>query len=172
VAHVKVNYYEPDTSEADSKASVKKALTEMMAEIEQRNAIAVHKATDALDQNAFDLMLDAIKEPIRYPKMKSMRDHLINAPKVSALYRLLELGLIKMQYPTFSVEDMQDGRMDQQLDDLVFYQLTALGEAVADNFGIKLGFHKILRDPSKREIADKIFSKHDTQESPQDLEPS
>ncbi|HBH79512.1 MAG TPA: hypothetical protein DDY39_06760 [Nitrospira sp.] len=161
VAHVRVNHYAPDTNEADSKASIVKALTEAMAEINQCKAIAVHKALDALDQHAFDLLLDAMKGAIRYPQLKTMRDHLVNAPKVSALYKLLELGLIKMQYPTFTVEDLQSGKLDRPLEDLVAYQLTGLGHAVTGSLPIKLGFDKIVQDPAKRMIADEIFSKYD-----------
>jgi len=166
LAHVKVNFYEPDTKADASKASVEKALNEAMAETEQRKGIAVNRATDALDQTAIELMLTSMDGSIRYPKIKTLRDHVINAPKVSALSRLLELGLVKAQYPTFTIDDLQDEKMDESLEDLVTYQLTALGDAVMANFSIKLGFQELIRDPTKRQIVDEIFSRYDKLKDP------
>jgi nucleoside 2-deoxyribosyltransferase len=169
LAHVKVNFYEPDTNADASKASVENALTEAMAETEQRKGIAVDKATDALDQNAIEIMLKASNGSIRYPKIRTVRDHLQNVPKISALSRLLELRLVKAQYPTWTIDDLQDGRMDEPLEDLVTYQLTALGDAVIANLATKLGFGELVRDPAKRQLIDEMFAKYDQLEEPSKL---
>lgn len=144
VAHVKVNSYAPDTDVTNSKATVKKALTEAMSEVEQRKGIAVDKTTDALDPIALNLMLDAREDGngvIHYPRLKTMRDFLINVPKILALSRLLELGVVKAKYPTFTLEDedLKGGKMDIPLNEAMKYELTLLGHAVMANFATKLG---------------------------------
>ena len=144
VAHVKVNSYTPDTDVTNSKATVKKALTEAMSEVEQRKGIAVDKATDALDPIALKLMLNAREDEngvIHYPRLETMRDFLGNVPKILALSRLLDLGVVKTTYPTFTPEDedLEGGQMDMPLTEVMKYKLTLLGHAVVANIRTKLG---------------------------------
>ena len=140
VAHVKVNHYAPETDVNTSKASMKKALTEAMSEVEQRKGIAVAKATDALDPIALNILLDAVENGIiHHPRLKTMRDFLINVPKILALSRLLDLGLVKVKYPASTLEDI-----DIPLDEVMKYELTLLGDAVLSNFATKLEIKQIL----------------------------
>jgi hypothetical protein len=162
MANVRVNYYSPDTDIAGSKDLVKETLKQAMNEIDTRKSLAVQRAAGALDQNCFDLLIEAANGSARYPKLKTTADYLSSMPKILALSRLLELGLLMADYPKFSVEDLQRGKMDLPLENLMTYRLTPLGDAVFGEFGSRLGFDQIAKDPAKRQVVDELFAKYDS----------
>lgn len=74
-------------------------------------------------------MLGALEEgngDIHYPRLKTTRDFLKGVPEILALSRLLELGVVKAKYPTFTLEDedIKGGKMDIPLNETMKYELT------------------------------------------------
>ncbi len=124
IANVRVNTYDPDANPEDSKQVIAQTISDALKEIDQRKNIAVQKAVTALDQTSFQLLLRAMTAPVRYPEIRTMKDSLSKLPEILAIQRLLELGLLKTDYPA----TIRKG--GSQLRDLITYSITPLGQGV------------------------------------------
>jgi hypothetical protein len=103
VAPIRVNHYAPDTDGAASRASVTDAAQTALREVDTLKALAVGQVTAGLDATALAVLFEicAGRGAYEHPAMS-----LASGPTLTALLRLLELGVVQASWPALSPEEV------------------------------------------------------------------
>ncbi len=132
IANVRVNSYDPDGTPEPAKQLITRTIYDALREIDQRKSMAVQKAVSVLDETSFLLLVLASNAPVRYPDLDTMQEALWLS-QVLAIQRLLELGLLKTDYP----ETLPAS--EAPLRELITYSITPHGQAVERDLREKFG---------------------------------
>jgi hypothetical protein len=155
VANVRVHSFGPDTNPDDARRLLADALVNALREVDLRRHLAVRKAIQSLDASAW-LLLCKADGAISPPVLRTMGDVVGNASSVSAIGRLLEIGVLSTEFPRFTAADL--ARLSNEPAELMMrYLVTPFGQAVKKAVLGDLGFYE-------REFQDYVRSSLDARE--------
>ena len=148
ITNVRVNDYDPDGNTGSAKTKLKEALRDAIRAIDTTRHLAVNGASEAIDLAGFTLLLDALQKNgiVKYPRLATVEEFLTSTPKITALSRLLELGLLTADYPPVSVDTFA-AVANQELRELLAYRITPFGCAVVNQIRERLGVPELLKHP-------------------------
>lgn len=161
VANVRVNLYKPDRDPDKAEMGVRLALKDALKELDLSNSMAVEMAIRRIDQPAFNLLVQAlVTRQIHHPTPRNLVETASASDNVRALTVLLELGLLKPQYPDFYelAQKMGSPELQQRVQFPVIYRITELGSAVIRKIALQSGFEQILDDPNLSARIEECFS--------------
>ena len=147
ITNIRVNKYDPDHAPEEAIQRVKQALTQALKEIDLQKSLAVNRAADTLDAMSWSILLEAlaaqgvVKHPVIRLKLGAEQD----ASKVTAIHRLLDLGILSTKYIPFTPKDLVE-KGDRPFHELFNYHLTPFGRAVVHIGASRMG---ILRKEMK-----------------------
>jgi len=128
VAHVRVNYYDPDNKHEESQERVANAVLDAIKELDLRRNLAVQRAVDSLDFAGWNILLSA-QDEVRHPVVRNMGDALGHASAIAAISRLLDMGILQTQYTKVTPEQLTQN-YDMPVEELVRYRITSFGKVV------------------------------------------
>lgn len=153
VTNIRVNKYDPDRSPKAAKSIIEDAIKNARREIDLTRHLAVKKAMQSLDHVAWRMLDRAFTNgSVRPFPMGSVANALSNAPRNSAITRLLQLGLLETDLETRSREFIRDNaaRSEVRRDENFFlYRLTPLGRIVRERLLEKVGRSALIETVKK-----------------------
>lgn len=130
VSTIRVNKYSPDDDPDVAAELLGNALLESVREVDLRRNLAAQQAAEMLDHTMYMLLNGArTKGFLQHPNQRTMGDLVVKGPTISAINRLLELGLLRSTAIEMTPELMAE--IGDQTDfSLLRYECTTLGQAV------------------------------------------
>jgi hypothetical protein len=148
VMNIRVLEYDPDGDPKAAQNLVTDAIVQSLKELDLRKSLSVQHVAESLDANCWSLILEANSSgTIHHPLVKTMGDALGGATRRHAIDRLLEKGALSAKIVKLTPEILSKDP-DIQFEELMNYQVTELGHAVAQ-YGIK---KLILESPEVRRL--------------------
>lgn len=105
ISGVRVHRYDPDNLE-DAIELVTNLTSQALKSIDDRKRISVESATKSLDVTMFYLLQESITN-IPHPSTNTMGEVLSNTERISAINRLLNLGMFEIEFKEFTPELFQ-----------------------------------------------------------------
>jgi len=150
LSNVRVNEYAPDEKPEETRALITKSIVDALKELDLRRSLVVKQTAESLDYMSWEVLLAAAgTEPLVHPGMNTMGEALGNAPRMAAIQRLLELGVLQTTYLTLTAEIYS--RVKETQHGLFAYKCTEFGRAVFRVAVERLG----LRTPEMRAVLQK-----------------
>ena len=139
VMNVRVLEYDPDGDPKAAQNLVADAIVQSLKELDLRKSLSVRRVVESLDVHSWFLLLEAASVGVvHHPPVKTMRDALGGATRRQAIDRLLETGTLRAEIVKLTPELL--AQADKPFEELVAYQVTELGRAVAQYGARELGF--------------------------------
>jgi len=139
IAGVRVISYDPEKNAEDATKKVTEALLNSLRELDQKRSLSVKRAMHSLGHDGFWVLCRA-SQGLKHPVVKTMGDVIVHTGTLSAVTRLLDLGLIDTRYPHF--DPIRPEELKSASEDMFEYRLTPFGTAVARAITKELGFQK------------------------------
>lgn len=140
IQSVRVNQYDPDNDPQAARDAVVAALEDAVKSIALEKHLAVQRAVEALDANCLGALSDSGADgTIPHPKFESMMDLMMNPEKFSAIFKLIEMGVIETVYPKVASPEEFAQLMTSPARNVVRYRLTTFGQAVIRAMTTKMG---------------------------------
>lgn len=146
LANIRVNFYDPDRDPIKASTILGKSLIEALSEIDQKKSLAVKHATESLDFNSWQLLVQAGASPTKtvvQPVIRTMGDVMSKTRVLMAIYRLLELGLLTTQFIEITKAVLESFDPHAPAEDILKYRITPFGEAVIEQIAEKMGLTKV-----------------------------
>lgn len=150
ISGVRVHTYNPDNLE-ESVELVVELMLQALKSIDDRKRISVENATKSVDVTMYYLLQESIKN-IPHPSTNTMREVLSNAERVTAINRLLNLGMFETEFKEFTPELFQG-----PANEVACYRVTHFGRAVLMSIREKNNFNNAVADYMKTEEGRKLF---------------
>lgn len=150
ISGVRVHNYNPDNIE-EATEKVVDLIIDALKSIDDRKRLLVENATKLLDATMYLLLQESIKD-IPHPSTKTMGDLLANAERVSAINRMLALGMLETQFKEFTPELFKSSA-----NETIAYRATHFGRAVLMKVREKNNFDNALVDFIKTDEGRKMF---------------
>lgn len=128
VATIRVTRYDPDGEPSKAREQVADALVNALKEVDLRRHKAVQAAAQSIGFEGWVLLAEA-SSGLKHPVVRTMRDVMNQMGRRVAIPRLLDLGLIKTQFPKWT-PDMPREVVDGPIEVMFQYTITPFGEAV------------------------------------------
>lgn len=139
VMNVRVLEYDPDGDPKAAQNLVADAIVQSLKELDLRKSLSVRRVAESLDVHSWFLLLEAASVGVvHHAPVKTMRDALGGATRRQAIDRLLETGALRAEIVKLTPELL--AQADKPFEELVAYQVTELGRAVAQYRARELGF--------------------------------
>jgi hypothetical protein len=139
VANVRVNDYSPDDDPHAARELVSEIMMEALNEIELKKHLAVKRAAESLDFVSWVMLSEAVSgDGIEPPVAQNMAQFLANAPRQTAIARLLDMGALTTSYLTLTPEAVI-ALTDKPASSMLKYRITPFGEAVLRYAGDEMG---------------------------------
>ena len=140
VMNVRVLEYDPDGDPKAAQNLVADAIVQSLKELDLRKSLSVRRVAESLDVHSWFLLLEAASVGVvHHAPVKTMRDALGGATRRQAIDRLLETGALRAEIVKLMPELLAKWA-DKPFEELVAYQVTELGRAVAQYGARELGF--------------------------------
>jgi len=133
-ANVRINTYSPDAQPDQARQQIIDAINSAIEEINLRRHLAVKKAADSLDFASVNVLIDCQHKAVVHPLIRTMRDALSSISITSAIQRLLEMGLLKVDY----ISPQTKEQLEAPFISAMPYRRTALGDAVFHEISARL----------------------------------
>jgi hypothetical protein len=132
VANVRVNSYDPDGDPEKAGDKLGITIMEAIKEIDLKRNLSIKATAESLDYACWEILLIAATEGgIHSPPMKTFGEVVGNGRRISAISRLLELGVLKTNYLQITPELLAN-QNDQSAEKLLKYELTQFGIVLFD----------------------------------------
>ena len=131
VTNIRVNHYEPDDAPEGAREKVSQTLMTCLKEIDFQKHLSVQRAVSSLDFSSFDILMRSTRKGglVSHPVVRSIADGAGKTHVISAICRLLELGILSTQYLHLTPEILTE-RKDWPSEKLIQYKVTPFGKAV------------------------------------------
>ena len=150
ISGVRVHQYDPDNIEA-SIETVVNLMSEALKSIDDRRRISVENASRLVDVTMYYLLQESLKN-IPHPSTRTMGEVLSNTERVTAINRLLGLGMFETEFKEWTPELFQG-----PANEIANYRVTRFGNAVLMNIREKNNFNDAVADYIKTEEGRKLF---------------
>lgn len=144
ISGVRVHRYNPDNLE-EAIELVTKLTSQALKSIDDRKRISVESATKSLDVTMFYLLQESIAN-IPHPSTSTMGEVLSNTERISAINRLLNLGMFEIEFKEFTPELFRG-----PANEIASYRATSFGRAALMRIREKYNFNKGLHNFMKNE---------------------
>ena len=130
VSTIRVNTYSPDEDPVAARNLLATTLLEAVREVDLRRNLAAQQSAEMLDHTMYLVLSQtATNGSLEHPAQRTMGDFVGKAPTISAINRLLELGLLCSKAVQMTPELMAEIG-DRSDFSLLRYECTALGRTV------------------------------------------
>jgi hypothetical protein len=130
VANVRVNHYSPDDDPDTARELVGETIVEALNEIELKKQLAVKRAAESLDFVSWEVLAEvAASDGIEPPVARNAAQFIVNAPRQTAIARLLDMGALTTSYLTMTPEFIA-ALTDIPAHSMLKYRSTPFGEAI------------------------------------------
>lgn len=138
LVNIRVNYYDPDLEPEDAKQKVNDVLSSAIGEINLKKHLSIQRVVDSLDFYCLSVLLnpDLIQGIVNGDILRTMRD-LSLIPKINALNKLIELGILSTAYKPITPEDLPR-EFDKSMNKLLYYNVTSFGVAVIEELANRM----------------------------------
>lgn len=150
ISGVRVHRYNPDNIEESVEAIVNLML-EALKSIDDRKRISVENASKSVDVTMYCLLQESLKN-IPHPSTRTMGEILSNTERVTAINRLLGLGMFETEFKEFTPELFQGPE-----NEIAHYRVTPFGNSVLMNIRKKNNFNSAVVEYMKTEEGRKMF---------------
>jgi len=147
---VRVHKYDPDNIE-ESIELVSNLISQALKSVDDRKRILVENTTKLLDVTMYFLLQQAIKD-IPHPSTQTMRDVLSNTERITAINRMLGLGMLEAIFKELTPE-----LFNSPANEAASYRITPFGNAVLMRVREKNNFNDALCGFIKTEEGKKVF---------------
>jgi hypothetical protein len=138
ITNIRIHKY--DLSEPEnSKKIVADAILNSLKEVNLKQSLAVTKAISQLDYQAWTLLAESRIGPIPHPTIRTMGEALSGSRRVDSINKLLELGMLEVQFQKITLEQIQ-ADANKPAEDLFNYTLTPFGASVFERATDKFGY--------------------------------
>ena len=150
ISGVRVHKYDPDNIE-ESIELVSNLISQALKSVDDRKRILVENTTKLLDVTMYFLLQQAIKD-IPHPSTQTMRDVLSNTERITAINRMLGLGMLEAIFKELTPE-----LFNSPANEAAIYRITPFGNAVLMRVREKNNFNDALCGFIKTEEGKKVF---------------
>jgi hypothetical protein len=156
---IRVNAYDPDKDATAARALVSAAVSAALREVDVSRGRAVQAAANALDHRGVMGLLEALGDRFIDPDLRTMGNALVGIPKIGALSRLLELGLVRAVGTPLPLDQLRAAAAQAQTSEEALrpytrYCITEFGRAVLIEVFRRWGLNARLSD--LQEVVDRI----------------
>lgn len=139
VASIRVHRYEPENDPEAATEQVYHVLKTCLDEIDLQKSLAVRRAADSLDFNSWLVLNKTIVEKqMKHPWTPNKGDKLSKTDRITAIYRLLDLGILGTEYTSLTL-NLRTLRTQPSGKEIIEYQITSFGKAVCKHVLDRLG---------------------------------
>ena len=141
IAGIRVNAYDPDVEPDAARERVAVAISAALQEVQMTQAATVKRMTETLDLMSAAVLFDVVaRRQFPHPQASTFGELTARAPIVSAITRLLELGLITAAWGRLDLEatNMEIKPLADWLRSSAHYAPTELGKVVVARLGESL----------------------------------
>lgn len=144
ISGVRVHQYNPDNIE-ESIETVVNLMLDALKSTDDRKRISVENASKLVDVTMYYLLQESLKS-IPHPSTRTMGEVLSNTERVTAINRLLSLGMFETVFKEYTPELFQG-----PANEIAHYRITPFGNAVLMNIRKKNNFNNAVADYMKTE---------------------
>ena len=144
ISGVRVHRYNPNNIKESIDLLIN-LMTEALKSVDDRKRISVENASKSVDVTMYWLLQQSLKK-IPHPSTRTMRDVLSNTERITAINRLLSLGMFEAEFEELTAESFQ-----MPAEEVASYRVTKFGNAVLMNIRKKNNFNNALKDYIKTE---------------------
>lgn len=149
ISGVRVHQYNPDNLEGSIEIVVN-LVVQALKSIDDRKRISVENATKSLDVTMYFLLQESISD-IPHPSTRTMREVMSNTERITAINRLLSLGMFETVFKELTPELFQGAS-----NEVASYRVTPFGRAVLMRVREKNNFNNSFIDFMKTEDGKKM----------------
>ncbi len=130
VASIRVHRYEPENDPEAAREQVHQILKTCLDEIDLQKSLAVRRAADSLDFNSWIVLRETIVDKkMKHPWPPNTEDKPSRTNKITAIYRLLDLGILGTKYTSLKL-NLATLRTQPSGKEIIEYEITFFGKAV------------------------------------------
>jgi len=150
ISGVRVHNYNPDNID-ESIDTLVNLMLEALKSIDDRRRISVENASKSVDVTMYYLLQESLKN-IPHPSTQTMGEVLSNTERVTAINRLLSLGMFETEFKEFTPELFQG-----PANEIAHYRVTPFGNAVLMNIREKNNFNNAVTGYLKTKEGRELF---------------
>jgi len=148
--NIRVNRtYSPDKNQDEAREHIVSAICSTLREIDLRRNFAVQQVADSLDFPSIMMLTKCQNETVQRPSTRTMGEALSAVSIASSIQRLLEIGLLAVEYRSLDLAEEQMNEHEHIFANFMPYRCTAFGNAVFREISSRLTKKTKLASPDQ-----------------------